>query len=88
MKSIVLAADGSAYGDAAAQCVAAGKSLEGPLLVHLAHCMPDVSGEVKSYIGTADLAACHSDESGRTMRSATEILSAAAVPMLHVQSFW
>jgi len=77
---IVLAADGSTYSDAAAQCVAAEKLLKGPLLVHLVHCMPDVSGEVKSYISAADLAAWHSDESGRTLRSAAEILSAAGVP--------
>jgi len=79
MQSIVLAADGSRYSDAAAHFVAAGELLKGPLLVHLVHCMPDVSGEVKSYISATELAAWHADESSRTLRSAADILNLAGV---------
>lgn len=80
MQSIVLAVDGSAYSDAAAQCIAAGQLLRGPLQVHVVHCLPDVSGEVKHYISAADIQAWHSDESGRVMHSAADILRTAGVP--------
>ncbi|WP_439682510.1 Universal stress protein [Cupriavidus oxalaticus] len=80
MANVVLATDGSVYSDAAAEWVAKRKLFKEDLCVHVVHCMPDVSAEVKSYISKGDLEAWHTDESGRVMKSAIDILQKAGVP--------
>ena len=80
MANVVLATDGSVYSDAAAEWVAKRKLFKEDLCVHVVHCMPDVSAEVKSYISKGALEAWHTDESGRVMKSAIDILQKAGVP--------
>lgn len=79
MQNIVLATDGSAYSDAAAQCVAGRKLFREEVCVHVVHCMPGVSGEVKSYINKQDIEAWHADENARVMKSVIDILQAGGV---------
>lgn len=80
MANVVLATDGSVYSDAAAEWLAKGRLFREDLHVHVVHCMPDVSGEVKSYIGKGDLEAWHTEESARVMKSVIDILQNAGVP--------
>ncbi|WKZ85456.1 universal stress protein [Ralstonia pickettii] len=79
-KNIVLATDGSAYSDAAAHCIADRRLLTPDITVHVLHCTPDVSGEVEVFVGHADVAAWHKEQSAKAMASAIAILRAADVP--------
>ncbi|QYY33358.1 universal stress protein [Cupriavidus pinatubonensis] len=83
MQNIVLATDGSAYSDAAARCIAERKLFRDDICVHVVHCLPDVSGEVKAYINRQDIEAWHTDESSKVMKSAIDILQGA-----NVQTLW
>lgn len=80
MQNIVLATDGSTYSDAAAQCVADRQLFKDSFTVHVVHCLPDLSGEVKSFISKKDIDAWHMEESAKVMRSVAEILRGAGVP--------
>lgn len=79
-QNIVLATDGSAYSDAAARCIAGRKLLMPDIIVHVLHCTSDVSGEVKTFLGHADLAAWHQEESDKAMASVVAILRNAGIP--------
>lgn len=79
-KNIVLATDGSAYSDAAAHCIADRRLLTADITVHVLHCTPDVSGEVEVFVGHADVAAWHQEQSAKAMASVIAILRAADVP--------
>ncbi|WP_454766418.1 universal stress protein [Cupriavidus campinensis] len=79
MRTIVLATDGSTYADAAAQCIADKTLLGDDIRVHVVHCTPDLSGEVKSFVSRDDIAAWHTDESQRAMQSALAILQKAQI---------
>lgn len=79
MQNIVLATDGSTYSDAAARCIAEGKLFRNDVCVHVVHCLPDVSGEVKAYINKRDIEAWHTEESSKVMTSTINILQGAAV---------
>jgi nucleotide-binding universal stress UspA family protein len=80
LKNIVLATDGSAYSDAAALCIAGRTLLAQDAMVHVLHCTPDVSGEVKTFLGHADIAAWHQEESDKAMASVVAILLKADIP--------
>ncbi|SOY70938.1 universal stress protein [Cupriavidus taiwanensis] len=82
MQNIVLATDGSAYSDAAAQFVAGRKLLREDVCVHVVNCVPDVSGEVKSYIDKEDIEAWHAEENTRLMKSVIDILQAGGVQIV------
>ncbi len=79
MNTIILATDGSEYSDAAARFLVASPLLNRDFVVHVVHCEPDVAGDVKSFIGKADIDAWHHEESGKAMRSVVDILSAGNV---------
>jgi nucleotide-binding universal stress UspA family protein len=79
-QNIVLATDGSVYSDAAARCIASRTLLIQDITVHVLHCTPEVSGEVKTFLGKADLAAWHREESEKAMASTVEILRGAGIP--------
>lgn len=79
-QNIVLATDGSAYSDAAARCIASRQLLTQDITVHVLHCTPEVSGEVKTFLGKADLAAWHREESEKAMAPVVEILHNAGIP--------
>ncbi|SPS00082.1 universal stress protein [Cupriavidus taiwanensis] len=79
MQNVVLATDGSPYSDAAAQFVAGRKLLREDVCVHVVHCVPDVSGEVKSYIDKKEIEAWHAEENARLMKSVIDILQAGGV---------
>lgn len=74
MNTIILATDGSAYSDAAARYLVGNSLLNRDFIVHVVHCEPDVSGDVQSFIGKADIDAWHHEESGRAMKSVVNIL--------------
>lgn len=76
----MLATDGSAYADAAARCIADRKLFTEDMRVHVLHCAPEVSGEVETFLGHAEVAAWHQEESDKAMASAIGILSKAGVP--------
>lgn len=80
MKTLVLATDGSSYADAAARCIA-GKTLFGSdVKVHVVHCMPELSGDIKSLVGKPEVDAWYAEESSGAMRSVCAILTEAGVP--------
>ncbi len=74
MYNIVLAADGSTYSDAAARYLVDNPLLQRDLTVHVVHCEPEVSGDVRTFVSHDEIAAWHHDESKKAMHSATEIL--------------
>ncbi|KDP87461.1 universal stress protein UspA [Cupriavidus sp. SK-3] len=80
MQNIVLATDGSTYSDAAAQCLADRRLFKDGFSVHVVHCLPDLSGEVKSFISKKDIDAWHTEESAKVMQSVAAILRGAGVP--------
>jgi len=79
MNTIILATDGSKYSDAAARFLVESPLLSRDFVVHVVHCEPDVGGDVKSFIAKSDIDAWHHEESGKAMKSAVDILSAANV---------
>lgn len=79
MRNILLPTDGSKFADAAAYVVAEGRLLQKDFTVHVAHCSPDLSGEVKAHVRREDIEAWHRDESGRAMKSVLEILDSAGI---------
>ncbi|WP_084004305.1 universal stress protein [Cupriavidus pauculus] len=79
MRNILLATDGSKYADAAAHAIAQGHILQKDFTVHVTHCSPDLSGEVRAYVRREDIEAWHQDESGRAMKSVLEILDQAGI---------
>lgn len=79
MQNIVLATDGSAYSDAAARFVAGRELLREDVCAHVVHCVPEVSGEVKSYIDKDDIEAWHAEENAKLMKSVIDILQAGGV---------
>ncbi len=79
MNTIILATDGSSHSDDAARYLAGGPLLNRDFLVHVVHCEPDVTGEVKAFIGQADIDAWHHEESGKAMQSVVDILRAGKV---------
>ncbi|MEN4921007.1 universal stress protein [Achromobacter spanius] len=79
MNTIILATDGSEYSDKAARYLVESPLLNRDFVVHVVHCEPDVGGDVKSFIGKADIDAWHHEESGKAMKSVVDILSAGAV---------
>ncbi|AUS41611.1 universal stress protein [Ralstonia solanacearum] len=79
-QTIVLATDGSAYSDAAARCIAGRKLLIQDITVHVLHCTPELSGEVRSFLGQSDIAAWHQEESAKAMASVVAILGNAGIP--------
>lgn len=74
MKNIVLATDGSAYSDAAARYLVDNPLLNRDFTVHVVHCEPEVTGEVRSFVNHDEIAAWHNDESEKAMASVTGIL--------------
>ncbi|QKS63612.1 universal stress protein [Cupriavidus gilardii] len=79
-RSIVLPTDGSANSDAAAWCAANPKLFKrDEIRVHVVHCVPDLSGEVKSFIGRAQIDRWHTTESANAMQSVVDILREAGV---------
>lgn len=74
MNTIILATDGSTYSDEAARYLVASPLLNRDFVVHVVHCEPDVSGDVQSFIGKAEIDAWHHEESGKAMRSVVDIL--------------
>jgi len=79
MNTIILATDGSLHSDAAARFLVESPLLNRDFVVHVVHCEPDVAGDVKSFIGKADIDAWHHEESGKAMQSVVGILTAAHV---------
>ena len=80
MKTLVLATDGSTYSDAAARCIADKTLFGSDVTVHVVHCMPDLSGDIKSLVGKAEVDAWYAEESTGAMASVCAILGAAGVP--------
>ena len=80
MKTLVLATDGSNYSDAAARCIADKTLFGSDVTVHVVHCMPDLSGDIKSLVGKAEVDAWYAEESTGAMASVCAILGAAGVP--------
>lgn len=80
MKTLVLATDGSAYSDAAARCIADKTLFGSDVTVHVVHCMPDLSGDIKSLVGKAEVDAWYAEESTGAMASVCAILGEAGVP--------
>lgn len=80
MPHLILAIDGSTYADAATQCIVNRTLFKDELKVHVVHCTPELSGEVKSFISHKDIAAWHRAESERAMRRSLEMLLAAQIP--------
>ncbi|NYH98573.1 universal stress protein [Cupriavidus plantarum] len=74
MQNIILATDGSVHSDAAARSVASRTLLRGDFAVHVVHCMPELSGEIKRLVGRETIADWMADEGERNMRSAVTIL--------------
>lgn len=74
MNNIVLATDGSTYSDAAARYLTDNPLLKRDFTVHVVHCEPKVTGDVRSFVSNDDIAAWHHDESKRSMQSVTDIL--------------
>lgn len=74
MNTIILATDGSGHSDAAARYLVEGALLNRDFTVHVLHCEPDVTGDVKAFIGQADIDAWHHEESGKAMQSVVDIL--------------
>jgi len=79
MNTIILATDGSTYSDEAARYLVASPLLNRDFIVHVVHCEPQVSGDVESFIGKADVDAWHHEESGKAMRSVVHILRSGNV---------
>lgn len=79
MNTIILATDGSLHSDAAARFLVESPLLNRDFVVHVVHCEPDVAGDVKSFIGKADIDAWHHEESCKAMQSVVGILTAANV---------
>jgi len=74
MKNIVLTTDGSASSDAAARYLVDNPLLNRDFTVHVVHCEPEVTGEVRSFVNHDEIAAWHKDESEKAMASVTRIL--------------
>ena len=74
MNTIILATDGSTHSDEAARYLVASPLLSRDFVVHVVHCEPQVSGDVESFIGKAEIEAWHHEESGKAMRSVIDIL--------------
>jgi len=72
MNTIILATDGSLHSDAAARFLVESPLLNRDFVVHVVHCEPDVAGDVKSFIGKADIDAWHHEESGKAMQSVVD----------------
>ncbi|MGB3432820.1 universal stress protein [Achromobacter sp.] len=79
MNTIILATDGSSHSDAAARYLVESPLLNRNFTVHVLHCEADVTGDVKTFIGQADIDAWHHEESGKAMKSVIDILSAGNV---------
>lgn len=81
MPQIVLATDGSAFSDAAARFIADGKLLQSGFTVHVVHVSPDVTGQVRAFVGKETLDAWHKEASDKAMSSVCAILEGAGVPI-------
>lgn len=79
MNTIILATDGSLYSDAAARYLVDSPLLSRDFSVHVVHCEPDVSGDVRAFIGQAEIDAWHREESDKAMKSVTDILTAGGL---------
>ena len=80
MKTLILATDGSSYSDAAARCIADKKLFGSDVTVHVVHCMPDLSGDIRSLVGKAEVDAWYAEESAGAMHSVCTILTEAGIP--------
>ncbi|CAJ0682018.1 universal stress protein [Ralstonia mannitolilytica] len=80
-QNIVLATDGSTYSEAAARCIASRELLTQDITVHVVHCAPDLSGEIKSFLGQAEVSAWQKEQSDEAMASAVAILRDAGIPV-------
>ncbi len=76
MNKIVLATDGSTYSDAAARYLVESPLLNRDFTVHVVHCEPDVTGDVRTFVNRDDIDAWHHDENKRAMKSVADILQA------------
>ena len=74
--TVVLATDGSIYSDAAATYLIESPLLNREFTVHVVHCVPDVTGDVRSFIRQEDINAWHHDEQEKAMRSSVALLRA------------
>ena len=74
MNNIVLATDGSTYSDAAARYLVDNPLLKSDFTVHVVHCEPEVTGDVRSFVNHDEIAAWHQEESEKAMSSVTGIL--------------
>ena len=74
MNNIVLTTDGSAYSDAAARYLVENPLLKRDLTVHVVHCEPDVTSEVRSFVSQNEISAWHNEENEKAMLSVTRIL--------------
>lgn len=81
MNNIVLATDGSASSDAAARYLVDNPLLNRDFKVHVVHCEPNVTGDIRAFVSHDDVAAWHRDESEKAMRSVNEILRAGNIPV-------
>lgn len=74
MNNIVLATDGSTYSDAAARYLVDNPLLNRDFTVHVVHCEPGVTGDVRSFVNHDEIAAWHHENSEKAMQSAIAIL--------------
>lgn len=81
LRNVVLATDGSVYAEAAARCVAAKSLLRDDFKVHVVHCMPELSGEVRRLVGRESIADWIADEGERAMHASVAILEDAHIPV-------
>ncbi len=76
MNTIVLTTDGSESSDAAARYLVENSLLNRDLMVHVVHCEPNVTGDVRAFVKKADIDAWHHAESKKAMQSVADILRA------------
>lgn len=74
MNKIVLATDGSIYSDAAARYLVRSPLLNRDFAVHVVHCVPEVPGDIRSFIKRDDIDSWHDEENEKAMKSVADIL--------------
>ncbi|CAG9166600.1 universal stress protein [Cupriavidus respiraculi] len=79
MSNIVLATDGSRFSDAAARAIAAKWMFHDGVIVHVVHCEPDLSPEVKPFVSHKELVKWQTEQNAAAMRSVVDILRRAGV---------
>ena len=80
MTNIVLATDGSPFGDAAARFITEGRLLKEGFTVHVLHVSPEVSGHVRAFVSKETIDAWHNEASEKAMHAVCDILGKAGIP--------